>query len=189
MDIEQHLQSYIDAVGKLNVRISEEYKVVEEYVLREGHLFDSTEMTELEMEWIDTCYWTRHKKRECFSNAQMLALAAWRIPVEIELKYVEGYVLPNIVMPVYHAWLSINGKIMDTTLSPPGKVRKRNRIFGNIPDSWEYYGVEMNPEKCKHIFNHNTHIALIDDWECHWPMLRARNDILVEKEKSACDVI
>ena len=172
--IREYLQSHADAAKKakdegMRIGICERYPFVETYVLEQGKQFESAELTAVEKKWVKQIDLRSHKKQECFRNAQLTATFALSMD-GVEVRYVEGFVQPAIPIPVLHAWISINGKVVDTTLKPDDGAK--GRVFGTIPDGWEYYGVEMPTSMCQHVFEHQVHISLIDDYQCHWPMLQ-----------------
>ena len=77
----------------------------------------------------------------------------------------------SLLIPNEHAWLSLNGRVVDTTVCPDNE--KRRRVFDTIPEGWEYYGVPLFPEVCQHVRKRRRrHISLIDDRECRWPLLQ-----------------
>lgn len=116
--------------------------------------------------------WKQHKPKACFKNAQRTIVQAYPTT---DLRYVEGYVSPETHIPILHAWLTINGKVIDTTLRPDPQNNTK-RIYGIIPDKWEYYGVELPIQEILHVYErHRTHISIVDDFQCHWPAIRRRD--------------
>ena len=114
--------------------------------------------------------WKQRAAKQCYLNSQMEVLT---LPPQsgIVLRYVEGYVDPGIGHAIEHAWLSVNGKVVDPTMrvdTPSG------RIIGLIPDGWTFYGVELKPEACQHLLEHDASISLIDDYQCGWPYILDR---------------
>jgi len=51
------------------------------------------------------------ERKQCFFNAQRLVTAGPDGPL-----YCEGYCYPKGGIPVHHAWLTLNGKVVDVTL-------------------------------------------------------------------------
>ena len=100
----------------------QEHISVAGYVLREGRPFGSSPLTQEEKEYIDICNWREHRKRDCYYNAQMTAMS---MPPRagIRLLYAEGFVNTGNGVPIHHAWLSLNGKVVDTTLRTGGEGR------------------------------------------------------------------
>ena len=124
-------------------------------------------MTGAEHKYVGTFNWENHLPKQCFANAQVVAWTTRHIgpPEGIDVKYVEGYVLlPECPLPIHHAWISVNGKVLDTTL----------KVTGIIPSGWEYLGVEMSLHAVDHaILDHEAHISILDDYACGWPFLQA----------------
>lgn len=138
------------------------------HVARHGRQFNSNELTSQELELLESVGWHHHKPKQCFKNAQLTALL---LPKHqgIAVNYVEGFVQPPKGIPIIHAWISLNGKLVDTTVRPNGS--QPNRPIGLIPQDWEYIGVELDPAVCQHTFSHRTVPSLLDDYECRWPLL------------------
>ena len=167
MRITAHLQALIEVTGGL-AGISNLYPTVWHYILENGYAIESAALTSEEMEWTDRLLWRSHRPRQCYRNAQVSALTV-PAPDGMALRYVEGYVMPaDLPIPIEHAWLSIGGKIIDTTL----RDDNGQPVFGLIPEGWEYYGVPLDLGFCQHVIYHERHISLIDDHSCHWPLLQ-----------------
>ena len=143
------------------------------YVLRHGRTFKSQPLTVEEREYIDLCGWPEHQMRQCWQNAQTAALTM--PPGDgMTLLYVEGFVGTGLGIGINHAWLSLNGKVVDTTIRIDHRKRgtAKNRPLGEFPEGWEYYGVELDPSECMHSQEHRDGMGpLIDDWLCGWPLL------------------
>ena len=176
------LQSMTDVTLKSEFfgGISKNCKTVEQYVLEQGQLFKSEPLSKCENKLLKSLYWFDHEKKECYRNAQLLAMQLDFEPIKelvvdnsIEAYYVEGFVCPDISIGIAHAWVSFNDKIIDTTLRSPDTGE---RVFGVVPEGYEYYGVKIEPIKCEHIIEHQIHISLIDDYVCNWPMIKEYGD-------------
>ena len=144
---------------------------VHRHVLRHGRSFVSQNLTTEEQEYIDRCGWREHEIRQCYHNAQMTALT---MPGQkgMNLLYAEGFVGLGMEYGVAHAWLSLNGKVVDTTLRTQ-KGNDQTRVMGVIPEGWEYLGVELDPHECMHSMEHGRMGPLLDDWQCGWRLVRA----------------
>ena len=117
----------------------------------------------------------------CFLNAALLAHTS-------ELRYTEGYAFCGSLV-VMHAWVTVNGKVVDLTWGP-----KRNghvpshldigspealawdgdggweaRVLGTIPEGWAYYGVDLTDELYE---SPNFGGSLIDNYADGMPLLR-----------------
>ena len=151
------------------VGISDRFPTVPHYILERGQPFESEPLTCEELAWTDQLLWRAHRPRQCYRNAQVAALTV-PPPDGMTVHYVEGFIMPHgLPLPIEHAWLSLNGRVVDTTVRPG----RGKRVFGVIPDGWEYYGVPLDTEICQHVRDrHSQHISLIDDRECRWPLLQ-----------------
>ena len=79
------------------------------YVLLRGKNFTSQPLTPEEADYMESADWRRHRKKQCYKNAQLTALT---MPPnsQMELRYVEGLVGMNgMELGIHHAWLSLNG--------------------------------------------------------------------------------
>ena len=124
--------------------------------------------------------------KQCFHNAQMMTLAdSYRVRQRV--KYHEGYVFKNI-SPVLHAWVTLDDKIVDVTLSTdPESAQRffagespqedlRDRVLGVIPEGWEYLGVPMETDYVVSTMMKNQESrSLIDNWQDGWPLLQKNN--------------
>lgn len=145
---------------------------VPNHILQQGREFPSQELTPVELDFIANIAWDQRAEKQCYYNAQIEALTLPSSP-GITLRYAEGYVDPGLGIAVEHAWLSVNGKVVDPTIRL--RTRPTDRVIGTIPDAWGYYGVEMDPEECRHVLVHGASAPLIDDPECGWPKIPGRN--------------
>jgi len=98
------------------------------------------------------------KRKVCFSNALRLWLD------NNDFKYCEGYIsaFPDMILvPIYHAWNCIHGKLVDVTLV-----------------GYQYFGVEFKDEDVdkhiKMIMKDKEWRPIIDDWWHDWPFLREK---------------
>jgi len=193
-----------------------QYLSAEDYVADKGRAFDSAPLTDEEREvvlaalepLVDRGYFFAPK--QCFHNSQLLKLSD-RSGL---LTYVEGFAFSGL-LPVHHAWLTINGKVVDTTRriervdfgamtpdefadhldgefeSPEELVE--TRVVGEIPSGWIYFGVGFPDVDLYEITGEfeETH-ALIGDYRRDFPHLREdRITPLpdISKEKEALDKI
>ena len=142
------------------------------HILQQGREFYSQALTPVELDFIANIDWEQRAEKQCYYNAQMEALTLPSAP-GITLRYAEGYVDPGLGIAIDHAWLSVNGKVVDPTVRL--WTRPTERVIGTIPDAWGYYGVEMNPAECSHVLVHGASVPLIDDPGCGWPQIPGRN--------------
>ena len=142
-------------------------RTVQNYVLNHGRQFESAELTPAELDFISQIQWHSRPPKQCFHNCQVEAMIL--PPTQgIELHYVEGYFADELGFPIAHAWLSVNQKLVDPTLrvSPDD-----GRVIGMIPQNWEYYGVLLPTDSMEHSLHHGHVVSIIDDYECHWPLI------------------
>ena len=142
------------------------------FVMRRGRRFESQPITPEEWEHLKLVDWRRHQQRQCWRNAQVTALT---MPSQegMTLRYAEGFLrTTQHDFGVAHAWISLNGKVVDTTVRTDFEDKDSPRVMGTIPEGWEYWGVELEPRECTHYLEQHTEIgSLLDDWQCGWPIL------------------
>ena len=86
------------------------YNGLYDYVAVNGVEFESASLTEEEHDIVKQAMGRRvWRQQECFMNAQELALSDDR------LVYHEGYAVGSVGIPILHAWVAINGKVVDVT--------------------------------------------------------------------------
>ena len=63
----------------------------------------------------------------------------------------------------------------DNGVELPRNRNLSDRILGEIPEGWEYYGVEFDAKKVGQQFiERGASFSLIDDWERRWPLLQKK---------------
>tara|TARA_R110001606_G_scaffold281831_1_gene430459 strand:- start:1118 stop:1672 length:555 start_codon:yes stop_codon:yes gene_type:complete len=91
------------------------YNGIWDFLLREGDVYDSQELTKEESEKVSelidrfTFLFGEPKPKQCYYNSQMAAT------MNDEFTYVEGYALCSLGLPLPHAFLVINNKVVDLT--------------------------------------------------------------------------
>ncbi len=94
----------------------------ERLLLEHGHVYEPSMLTPDEHQVLDCqaalldTTLDGFPPKQCFSNSQQLATAGPDGP----LTYCEGYCYPRGGIPVHHAWVSLNGKVIDVTLRDRG---------------------------------------------------------------------
>ena len=114
----------------------------EKYLLSNGKFFESKISTSQDLLNVKKCLKRlsgKPKKKQCFYNAQQLALYC----EDKGIKYFEGYAISGINFPIHHGWNEINGKVVDVTWDFDGNTP----VIGEIPKGWAYYGVEFTKEQ------------------------------------------
>ena len=148
------------------------YYCAEDYVLDRGRLYDSNPLTSEERKIVLEVAGNRnYEQGACFYNAQILT----GMGSQQGFRYVEGFAVGHII-PVIHAWVTFNGKVIDLTWrvdKPCRKGRLGDRILGVIPAGHAYYGVEFDTvDVMERLFKTEIAGPLIDDWNDGWPLYR-----------------
>lgn len=158
---------------------------MEQYVLDKGTQMTSSEpLTEDQYLYLKMITGTIEcLPKQCFHNAQMMTLTDSYNETQ-RVKYHEGYVWTRF-MPILHAWITLDDKIVDVTLSTDPLSTQRffdgeppqedllDRVLGVIPEGWEYIGVPMESEYVVGIMLENMESrSLIDNWQDGWPLLK-----------------
>ena len=180
MTLREQLQQRADLIGQ-----RPDFHTQEQYVLDKGVQMASTEpLTDEQYKYLRMITgMIECLPKQCFHNAQMMTLADSYHETQ-RVKYHEGYVFTGI-MPILHAWITLDDKIVDVTLSTDPESTQRffdgespqedlmDRVLGVIPDEWEYIGVPMeNRYVIDTMLENMESRSLIDNWQDSWPLLR-----------------
>lgn len=110
-------------------------------------------------------FWGSPRPKECYANAQKLIIVARND----ELLYAEGYAIhPGSILPVLHAWVELDGAIIDPTPIWNGKG------LGVFGDGHCYHAAF----RCGHeriierVSDRSELASFIDDWNYGFPLLR-----------------
>ena len=149
------------------------YAGMEDFVLDRGTAFKSQRLTESEMDIVFDAIKdseVKCRQKECFYNAQILATT----DKTQSLQYVEGFACGRGLIPVAHAWLSLNGKVVDVTWAPDEHEDATfNRVLGEFPEGWVYMGVPMDLDVVKmQIVDKRECSSIILDYQNQFPLLR-----------------
>jgi len=168
----------------------------EQYVLDNGRAMTSESLTEEQKDIVVRLSNAFEPQvKQCFFNSMFMCMTSlWDSELLSRIKYCEGFVSSEAPFPVHHAWITLDGKVVDLTLTTTKYTleqlrdwqdngvelpRNRNlsdRILGEIPEDWEYFGVEFDAKKVGQQFvGRGASFSLIDDWERRWPLLQ-KND-------------
>ena len=179
MTLREQLQQRADLMGQ-----RPDLYTQEEYVLANGVQMTSSEpLTEEQHKYLKMLTGAIEcLPKQCYYNAQMMTLADNYHETQ-RVKYHEGFVWTGF-MPILHAWITLDDKIVDVTLSTDPESTQRffdgeppredlmDRVLGLIPDEWEYMGVPMESEYVVGILLENMESrSLIDNWQDGWPLL------------------
>ena len=153
-----------------------QYTGVEDYVLDRGRTQTvATKLTEEELEIlydaIDLSGMLRPRKKQCFYNAQLLALGSYG-----KIEYVEGIAIGRSGVYAHHGWNKIGDKLIDLTwrtTKQNHRGRLRNRIFGKIPEGWQYRGIAFRDELIRQRISDTQMVcAVIADWRYSFVLLK-----------------
>lgn len=136
-----------------------------DFVLDRGRNYTSAALTTEEMRAVKAAAGRRkYHKKECFYNAHMVVLR----DTTGTLVYTEGWAFAGL-LPVYHGWVTVNGKVVDLTWDDKGKP-----VMGLLPEGWGYYGVEFRDRNMLRERMTRTGLvaAVIDDHREGWPVLQ-----------------
>ena len=160
------------------------YSCVEDYVLDRGEVPVSEALTEEQFDYLtkvaNRCgvkFWSK----QCFHNAQSLILEDW----DRRMKYVEGIACSG-GLPVHHAWVELDGKLVDLTRSTRGQeavddflagrqpqADLKDRVLGEIPEGWEYIGVKFDHEVIlEYVCEFGETNAMIASYKRKYPLMR-----------------
>lgn len=113
------------------------------------------------------------KMRQCFFNAQVLALH----PSE-RFSYREGFAVCSSGWPVLHGWNLLDGThLIDLTwrtrVSILGPTRQSRRVRGTFPEAWAYRGVSYSHAEIRdRLKRHAAWCSFLDDMGDGYPCLR-----------------
>lgn len=158
--IVEYLQAEVRMARQLQRTEVNGYVSQHDYVLQNGRQYESAQVSPQELESLLKLNMREFKLKECYYNSQFVAIS---FP---EFTYVEGMAVPEQVgLPIDHAWLELNGKVVDVTWRP--------WVCGVIPKGCEYYGVPLTRKQVwANVRAHGTWQPVIDDFQCRWPVLR-----------------
>lgn len=151
------------------------YLGAEDYLLDRGHEYLSAPLTAEERKQVFAAvdnWGKRFKLGECFYNAQVLLF----YDQAETLTYCEGYACGPAGMPVLHAWLAINGKVVDLTWrteEPNHRGRLPDRIIGVIPEGWVYFGFDV-PRRTviERLIDTEMSASFLEDWKAGYPLFK-----------------
>lgn len=188
----EYLQDYLEKLAdmqrearkanKMQTPKGWKYLSMEELVLKEGKLLSNEPFTEEEEKVLLRLFKLApgpYKTKECYYNALRLM---WEDEVvKTKLVYTEGYASGHI-MPVMHAWVTMNGKPIDVTWGPDmigdghNRVRSAKRLLERARHNLQenrYWGIGF-PRKVimKKVTDTGMTPSMIDDWEGGNPLIK-----------------
>ena len=155
-------------MARMNNHSSEEfyYKSQYDFILKHGKFYESQELKSHEQLIIKKALKRigfQPKKKQCFYNAQMIALS----DNSGQIKYCEGFAY-SIAIPMNHAWLDINGKVVDVTWDDNGKP-----IMGIIPENKSYIGFTLDKTTIRDKqFRTGMACSFLDDYNDGYQLFR-----------------
>ncbi len=174
------LREFLKAILEMKRRIQNpprgyNYHGAEDYLLDRGHKYPSQSLTADERTQlfaaVDSCG-HRFQLKECFYNAQVLLT----YDTDEVMTYCEGYACGPAGMPVLHAWLAINGKVVDLTWRTEDsnhRGRLPDRIIGDIPKGWVYFGFEVSRQTViERLLDTEESASFLEDWKQGYPLFR-----------------
>jgi hypothetical protein len=141
------------------------YISAEDFYLREGVPFPHEPLTKDERDSLRNFLpLAKYRTKECYMNASKASLYSK------DLVYCEGYAVGNMI-PVAHAWVSLNGKPLDLTwpidfkkIQPPKTIDALlDRIEHNIANC-SYFGIAV-PKKVlsSHLLETETYCPITEN--------------------------
>lgn len=186
------LKEYLEQRVGMEIRIAKSngfeanYAGLCDFVLDRGQPQpDSSPLTDEQFEYLTkvaSATTLPFEPKQCFHNAMMLAILDNRFEGRIE--YVEGFAYTG-VLPVHHAWVELDGKLVDLTRSlrpeaamefidgEPPQADLRDRLLGAIPEEWEYLGVPFDSDEVQdYVWEHQETNSLITNYHDGYPKLQ-----------------
>ena len=155
-------------------------------ILEKGDVYESAELTQRELDFVEAAAGAsicQFEAKQCFSNSQLFMLAVRNIEddfPDVEASYIEGFfALSDIPIPIHHGWVSVNGKVVDLTLTQDvydaGIDGLEDRVIGRVPSDFEYIGLPIETVDVlyrieEHLEAHN----FLDDRRPHMRDLRKK---------------
>jgi len=193
---ESHIYQYLRMMDSLrgpSIPAEYTYMSYEDYVLDRGS-FETSRALSVEQTALVRAYsrTTRPKVKECYYNAQSLALFD-----PSRFVYREGWAIGSTI-PVMHAWCVLDGACVIDLTWRQGKFGGRNyattarRIRGVLPAGWEYLGVSYSvPEIKEQLRVNRAWCCFHDNWRQGHPLLK--NPRLAPRETpislGLCDIL
>lgn len=155
---------------------------IEEFFLAKGKDYASEPLTPEEIVVVKTAldnYGRSCQIKQCFFNSMMVGLTG---DTSEKLVYTEGYTTV-FGLPISHAWLTINDKVVDFTIREKKKDTSRtfmqNRNIGTFPEDREYYGVKFKRSFVRR-FVAETKMAgsVVEDFTRDFPVLKDGRGVL-----------
>ena len=187
-----HLTQRVVWRGEFNLRNGNifpnglNYVCLEDFVMDRGEKPPSSEpLTEEQYEYlmkVAKCSGVVFWAKQCFHNSQMLVLHDF----DDRMEYYEGIAFTGAI-PVHHAWLLLDGKLVDVTRSLRKEAVQefingeapqedlKDRVLGVVPDGWYYYGSSFQKEGISdYIYEHEETNSILDNWKGGYPAYKLK---------------
>lgn len=164
------VRKYLNEMNKIYGRYSNMYKSsnsfvyngVFDFLIREGRVFKSEKLNQTEkqateklIEAFISCNGHPMYKK-CFYNAQMALFH----DKENIFRYSEGYAMSSVGLPLLHAFLTINDKVVDFTW------KHSNGDYCVGDKAGEYFGVKFNTVDVRNVIHHTK--TAQSHLDCYW---------------------
>lgn len=167
-----YLESTIEVrkSAKMAQRPGYHYACMEELLLDAGQFYHSNALTKEEKNHVLECIeglGFEPEQKQCYYNSQLLCL----MDFTNQIKYCEGFAYSGLI-PLLHAWISINDKVVDVTWR---KDYKKDGAFtlGEFNSETAYMGLNVPKRTIREtLFEKEQSISFIDNYEDGWPLLK-----------------
>jgi len=189
MSIQEHLktqalmQAHVFKCNNAHRPEASEFKYTSsaDYILDRGEpMVGEESLTPAQLDYLLTVAPSGCEPKLCFRTALLLTLLA----DSDRIVYVEGFALSRS-LPVPHAWVLLDGKLVDLTWSVRDEATKDfldglpaqedllDRILGVTPKGWKYFGVKFQRKMVREYFDEVDEVgSIIEDWERGFPLLK-----------------
>lgn len=154
------------------------FSPVSNYVFEKGVIFESSNLTSEEDDFLRSTITllgssVKTLPKQCYSNSQIFLLGLNSLGMleeeDMKIEYCEGvFIDKNLPIPISHGWISLNGKVVDLTLTQKDYLNDipllQNKVVAQIPQNSVYLGIDIDKS---FVLNRmlNEHIAwsVLDD--------------------------
>ena len=133
-----NMQQYLSMSQQVERPVSGfHYKGAADFILKEGKCYVGNEKFSTEEMSIIKKLKMPRESHACYKNSALFVLGAlsYKVP---NIKYVEGYGWRKGLIPLEHAWVTVNDKVFDTTWPKQGDT--------------VYFGASFTPEEVYHMY-------------------------------------
>lgn len=178
------LEKYLGMMHELklscmNADQRDRFTTLEAYLLERGHVYAPRALTADENDYVlNVAKRRRYPLKECFANTMKVVTDERFLGNHV--KYAEGFVMrADIPLAIHHAWLDLNGAVVDLTLRVKGRFTQRrdrslaDRVaIGTFREPTTYFGMTFSEEEVvQRILQTQEYGSLLDDWKRGHPYL------------------